>query len=155
MIFLKPRRVLLISLSGAITFIAASIGTPGNGGIACLSLVLFFESCIFPTIFALSIRGLGRHTKRGASCIVAAVSGGALFPPILGFVADKTNTQKAMFIPLIGFVIAWTFPIYLNIFEGRKLNGSRRVNISIENSKDAESRGRWAGYEPLQCSHDE
>ena len=49
-----------------------------------LSLTLFFESVCFPTIVALGIRGLGRHTKRGSGLIVAGVSGGAAVPPILG-----------------------------------------------------------------------
>ena len=46
-----------------------------------LSLTLFFESVCFPTIVALGIRGIGRHTKRGSGLIVAGVSRGA---PILG-----------------------------------------------------------------------
>ena len=49
-----------------------------------LSLTLFFESVCFPTIVALGLRGLGRHTKRGSGLIVAGVSGGAAVPPILG-----------------------------------------------------------------------
>lgn len=42
-----------------------------------LMLTLFFESVCFPTIVALGIRGLGRHTKRGSGLIIAGVSGGA------------------------------------------------------------------------------
>lgn len=49
-----------------------------------LSLTLFFESVCFPTIVALGIRGIGRHTKRGSGLIIAGVSGGAAVPPILG-----------------------------------------------------------------------
>jgi FHS family L-fucose permease-like MFS transporter len=105
--FVRPRLVLWIYMSMIIVFIAAAIGATGNGGIATLSLVLFFESCIFPTIFTLSLRGLGRHTKRGASFLVASVCGGAVFPPVTGAVADAIGTQHALIIPLIGFVIAW------------------------------------------------
>jgi FHS family L-fucose permease-like MFS transporter len=79
MMFIKPRFILLAFMTAIMIFIALAIGIKGEGGVAMLSLVLFFESCIFPTIFTLSIRGLGRHTKRGSSWIVAAVSGGALF----------------------------------------------------------------------------
>ena len=87
-------------------FIACAMGVYGEGGTACLSLVLFFESCIFPTIFTLSIRGLGRHTKRGSSWIVASVSGGALFPAVTGLVADHSSYHKAMGIPLAGFFVS-------------------------------------------------
>ena len=48
-----------------------------NTGLAMLMLTLFFESVCFPTIVALGIRGLGRHTKRGSGWIVGGVSGGA------------------------------------------------------------------------------
>jgi FHS family L-fucose permease-like MFS transporter len=116
-------------------------------------LVLFFESCVFPLIFTLSLRGLGRHSKRGASFIVAAVSGGALFPPVLGSVADALggNTQHAFFIPLIGFVIAFTFPVYLNLFKARSLDGwTEKVKVGIEPKKDIEggSADQWVEKEP-------
>jgi len=138
--FVKPRWILLLFMTMIMVFISATIGTKGNAGIACLSLVLFFESCIFPTIFTLSIRGLGRHTKRGASFIVSSVSGGAVFPPILGAVADLRNTRIAMAVPLAGFLIAWSFPIYLNLVKGKELDGYRAAKVGIVNSSsDSES----------------
>lgn len=44
---------------------------------------------------------------------------------MLGSVADafEGNTQRAFFIPLIGFCIAWTFPLYLNLFKAKSLDG--------------------------------
>ncbi|MCJ1368363.1 hypothetical protein MMC16_007505 [Acarospora aff. strigata] len=138
--FVKPRLILLIFMTMIIVFIAAAMGTTGNAGIACLSIVLFFESCIFPTIFTLSLRGLGRHTKRGASFIVASVSGGAIFPPILGAVSDLRNTRIAMAVPLAGFLIAWSFPIYLNLFKAKELDGYTAAKVGIVNvNGDSES----------------
>ncbi|KAG9237918.1 putative L-fucose-proton symporter [Amylocarpus encephaloides] len=140
--FTKPRLVLMAFISGVTIFAAMAIGAPGNAGVAAIFLVLFFESCIFPLIFTLSLRGLGRHSKRGASFIVAAVSGGALFPPVLGAVADALggNTQHAFFIPLIGFVIAFTFPVYLNLFKRKTLDAwTDKVKIGEEQVKDVES----------------
>jgi FHS family L-fucose permease-like MFS transporter len=135
----KPRLVLIGFLSGVVIFACLTMGLKGNAGIASISLVLFFESCVFPLIFALSIRGLGRHSKRGASFIVAAVSGGALFPPVLGTVADHIGTQKAFFIPLIGFVIAWMFPLYLNLFKAKSLDGWTEEKVPAVTEKDVES----------------
>lgn len=133
----KPRFVLMVFMSMIIVFIAAAIGCHGSTGIAMLSLVLFFESCIFPTIFTLSLRGLGRHTKRGASFIVSSVCGGAVFPPMLGAVADLRGTRIAMAVPLAGFLIAWSFPVYLNVFCAKELDGYRDATVGIED--DAES----------------
>jgi FHS family L-fucose permease-like MFS transporter len=61
--FVRPRIIFLVYLSGVIAFNAASITQRGNVGLAMLMITLFFESVCFPTIVALGIRGLGRHSK--------------------------------------------------------------------------------------------
>jgi len=65
MLIMKPRFLLIAFASGIILFIALAMGLKGEAGVAMLTLVLFFESCQFPLILTLGIRGLGRHTKRG------------------------------------------------------------------------------------------
>lgn len=60
------------------------------------------------------MRGLGRHTKRGSGFIVGGVAGGAVVPPILGAVADATDTPMAMVIPLVFFVLALTYAVAVN-----------------------------------------
>ncbi|KAF2733823.1 L-fucose permease Glucose/galactose transporter-like protein [Polyplosphaeria fusca] len=135
----KPRYILLAFQTFIMIFLIAAIavdtghGTRANwGGLSMLMIVLFFESCIFPTIFTLSLRGLGRHTKRGASFLVASICGGAVIPAILGNVADKIGTRKAMVVPLSFFVIAWSFPIYLNLFKGKELDAYRESKVGSE-----------------------
>lgn len=130
--WIKPRYILLGFLTGCVIFIAAAIPTDGDAAIAMLCMVLFFESCIFPTIFTLSLRGLGRHTKRGASFLVASVSGGAVFPPMLGAVVDARNTRIAMAVPLGGFLIAYSFPIYLNLFKAKELDAFNESKVGVE-----------------------
>jgi MFS transporter, FHS family, L-fucose permease len=125
----KPRWVLLGFTGMVVVFISLSMGIHGEGGVACMSLVLFFESCIFPTIFTLAIRGLGRHTKRGSSWIVASVSGGALFPSLTGLVADHSSYHLAMGVPLAGFSVSFVFPIYLNLYCAKELDGFRETKI--------------------------
>ncbi|OAP59759.1 hypothetical protein AYL99_04761 [Fonsecaea erecta] len=127
--FVKPRLVLMVFMTMIMIFIALAIGISGEAGVAFLSLVLFFESCIFPTIFTLSIRGLSRHTKRGSSWIVASVSGGALFPALTGLAADHMTYHKAMCVPLAGFFVSFVFPIYLNTVCKKELDGFRETKI--------------------------
>ena len=79
-----------------------------------LFLTLFFESICFPTIVALGMRGLGKHSKRGSGWIVAGVCGGAVVPPALGGAADASNTATAMAVPLAFFVLAWTYSLAVN-----------------------------------------
>lgn len=135
MMVVKPRWILMIFMTGVMIFIAASMGAEGEAGVATLTLVLFFESCVFPTIFTLAIRGLGRHTKRGSSWIVASVSGGALFPSLTGLVADHKGYHIAMCVPLIGFFVAFAFPIYLNTVCAKELDGFRETKIGYHDKE--------------------
>jgi FHS family L-fucose permease-like MFS transporter len=157
----KPRLVLLAYQSLIMVFIAAAIGTntggttkPNWGGVAMLMLVLFFESCIFPTIFTLSLRGLGRHTKRGASFLVASVCGGAVIPAILGNVADHIGTRKALVVPLSFFIIAWSFPIYLNLFKAKELDAYNSSHVGVDAVADVDSRvGSVSMAKDVEASH--
>ncbi|KAF0317922.1 glucose galactose transporter [Colletotrichum asianum] len=112
--YLKPRLVFIGFLTCCVIFIAPSITQHGNTGMAMLYIVLFFESICFPTIVALGMRGLGRHSKRGSGFIIAGVSGGAVVPPLLGVVGDHKGMGIAMVIPLIFFVLAWSYAFAVN-----------------------------------------
>lgn len=68
-------------------------------------LISFFMSIMFPTIFSLGIRGLGKQTELGSSLIIMAIIGGAVLPPVMGFVSDVASLQFSVIIPLICFVV--------------------------------------------------
>lgn len=73
-----------------------------------LMAIFFFESIMFPTIFALGVKGLGSHTKRGASFIIMSIVGGAIMPFVMGLVAERYSTAYSFIIPLCCFlVVAW------------------------------------------------
>jgi len=73
-----------------------------------LMAIFFFMSIMFPTIFALSIKGLGNNTKKGSSIIIMSIVGGALMPFVMGLVADAWSTATAYIVPLFCFiVVAW------------------------------------------------
>lgn len=129
MMFVKPRIVLAVFMTGVVVFTCLAIGIHGEAGNAFLTLVLFFESCVFPLIFTLSIRGLGRHTKRGSSFIIASVSGGALFPALTGLLADHKGYHIGMCVPLAGFFVSFVYPIFLNTVYRRELDGFRESKI--------------------------
>jgi len=65
----------------------------------------FFMSVMFPTIFALGIRGLGEHTKTGSSVIVMSIVGGAVTTPFMGHIADVHSMRVGFAVPLICFVL--------------------------------------------------
>lgn len=83
---------------------AAAMLRPGWLGVGCLVGVSFFMSMMFPTIFALGVKGLGTHTKTGGAIIVMSIVGGAAIPPLMGRVADLTNVALSYGIPALCFL---------------------------------------------------
>lgn len=72
-----------------------------------LMAVFFFESIMFPTIFALGVKDLGEQTKKASSFQIMSIVGGALMPFIMGLLAEKSTAQSYI-VPLFCFVIvAW------------------------------------------------
>ncbi|KAB2576617.1 hypothetical protein BFW01_g4054 [Lasiodiplodia theobromae] len=131
----KPRYMLAIYLALCFVFGLAAVLTHGKTSVAMLILVLCFESICFATIFTLALRGLGRHTKRGGSMLVAAISGGAAIPPMTGAVATSTgNFHTAMAIPTAFYVAAWIFPVYVNFFNRESLDAHRESEVNVEKS---------------------
>jgi FHS family L-fucose permease-like MFS transporter len=61
-------------------------------------------SIMYPTIFALGIRGLGEETKLGSSLIVMAIVGGAFMPFAMGYLADTYSMRIGFIMPLICFL---------------------------------------------------
>jgi len=106
----------MVFMTMCIIFIGPAVTQRGNIGMSMLYVTLFFESICFPTIMALGMRGLGRHTKRGSGFIVAGVFGGACVPPLTGAVADMHGTGLAMVVPMMFFVAAWTYALAVNFW---------------------------------------
>ena len=71
--------------------------------IMALFCTYFFMSIMFPTIFALGIKNLGPQIKQGSSFLVMAIVGGAISPPLMGYIADVYSMNIGFIIPLIGF----------------------------------------------------
>lgn len=104
----------LLMLYAIINIVLSFITIYGQGMITIYALIgmAFFMSIMFPTIFALGIRGLGAATKPGSSLIIMSIVGGALLPPVLGLIADYTgNIQYGYFVPLFCFVVVLVFAI--------------------------------------------
>jgi len=72
--------------------------------VAALFLSCFFMSIMYPTIFALGIRGLGDHTKLASSVIVMSIVGGAIMPFLMGWLADTYSMRIGFVMPLGCFI---------------------------------------------------
>ena len=99
----KPQRVLTTYATACIVLTAMSM-VGGKLGLYGIFGTFFFMSIMFPTIFALGIRGLGEHTKLASSIIVMSIVGGAIAPPLMGYIADRSSMRVGFALPLICFV---------------------------------------------------
>ena len=68
-----------------------------------------FEAIMFPTIFALSLRGLGSHTKRASSFLMMSPVGGVVGPLMMGYIADHTSMVTAFIVPWIAYSVVWMY----------------------------------------------
>jgi len=100
-----PKKLMGIYSFINIGMVAIAVITPGFIGGWALILSSFFMSLMFPTIFALGIKGLGPNTKIGASGIIMAIIGGAIWTPLMGYISDQTHSMAlAMIVPLISYI---------------------------------------------------
>jgi FHS family L-fucose permease-like MFS transporter len=90
----------------AVINVALSAVCMGGGKLGMFAMfgTFFFMSVMYPTIFALGIRGLGDYTKLGASLIVMSIVGGAIAAPFMGQIADEHSMRMGFIVPLVCFV---------------------------------------------------
>jgi MFS transporter, FHS family, L-fucose permease len=88
----------------AVLCILISMNTVGMVAIWSLILCGFFNSVMFPNIFALGITGLGPMTSKGSGLIMTAVVGGAILPVLLGGLTDNFGFYVASVLPVICYL---------------------------------------------------
>ena len=103
----------LLRLFAVVAAVLCIMATTAGGMVAVGSVlaVNFFMSIMFPTIFALGVKDLGNHMKLGSSFIIMAIVGGAVFPPMMGLIADNVNVQVSFVIPTICFVVVFIYSL--------------------------------------------
>lgn len=110
--FISPNKLLTIFALVNIGLCAVVVLGLGTISIYALITIFFFESIMFPTIFALGIKDLGHHTKKASSFIIMAIVGGALVPVVMGFLTDHYSIHIAYLVPLVCFIVVtwygWT-----------------------------------------------
>ncbi|GAB2541661.1 L-fucose:H+ symporter permease [Spirosoma aerophilum] len=85
--------------------VAQSFGWPS---FIALMMLNFFFSIMFPTIFSLGLKNLGAHTQQASSFISMGVVGGAVFPFLMGMVAEK-DVASAYYLPIICYAVIFLF----------------------------------------------
>ena len=111
--YIRAAKLLAIYAAINILLLSLAVFSSGQFAVYALMAVPFFMSIMFPTIFALGIKGLGEETKIASSFLVMSIVGGALFPLLMGRISDATNgnIQLSYIIPLVCFVVILVFAL--------------------------------------------
>jgi FHS family L-fucose permease-like MFS transporter len=100
-----PARVLL-GVYAVVNVVLGLVAVTNSNwlGAVCLLTTSLFMSMMFPTIFALGLKGMGTKTKTAGSLMVMAILGGALLTKLMGIVGDARGLQTAYMVPVGCFV---------------------------------------------------
>jgi FHS family L-fucose permease-like MFS transporter len=106
-----------------VVLVAMGVLFPGWFGLWCVFLTSFFMSLMFPTIFALGLKGLGPNTKIGGSFLVMAIVGGAVLTPLMGLISEAFHSIAwAYLVPLGAYIFIAVYSFL----------GSKQVVTAIE-----------------------
>lgn len=104
----KANRLLAAYSIASVLLLVFAYFSDGLTAIVAISLTYFFMSIMFPTIFSLSIKNLGDQVKLGSGLVIMAIVGGAVLPPLTGWMGHY-GFDKALIIPILSFMVIFLF----------------------------------------------
>ncbi len=121
----KPTRTLTVFGLLGVIFMLTGLLTTGivatyafvSGGLCC--------SIMWPSIFALSLAGLGKYTSQGSAFLIMMILGGSIIPPVQGILADTSGIHLSYVVPVIGFA-------YLAFFAWKVSGELRSQGINMD-----------------------
>ena len=109
--FVRAEKFLLICAIGTVVATAMVVMNLGMVSFVSLILIYLFEAIMFPTIFAICLRGLGNNTKRASSYLMMTPIGGAVGPLLMGTVGDMTSMSFSFIVPLISYMVVLAYAL--------------------------------------------
>lgn len=110
-----PNRYLAFNALSAVALLIAAMATgQGNADVSMWALLAvgFFNSIMFPTIFSLAIKGLGRFTNAASGVLCTAIVGGAIVPVVQGWVADNYSLMFSFIVSVVCYLYIAFFAVY-------------------------------------------
>jgi FHS family L-fucose permease-like MFS transporter len=103
--FVRPSALLVVmALLGTLLCVYAVV-SPNISGVWAIVGISASLSLMFPTIYGISLHGLGADAKIGAAGLVMAILGGAVMPLVFGAVMDAYDAATGYLVPAICFLI--------------------------------------------------
>ncbi|MDR2840774.1 MAG: L-fucose:H+ symporter permease [Paludibacter sp.] len=122
--FIKPAQLLAVLAAVAATFVLGTIFLPNAQfvagqyvgaywGLYCLMAISACMSLMFPTIYGIALKDMGDEAKLASAGLILAIGGGAILPPIQGWLIDRATwfgsalspVRFSFILPLICFVV--------------------------------------------------
>jgi FHS family L-fucose permease-like MFS transporter len=122
----KPVRTL--TLFGILGVLAMVIGLMTTGRVGLFAFISGGLCCsiMWPSIFALSIAGLGKYTGQGSAFLIMMILGGSIIPPVQGILADTSGIHLSYVIPVVCFA-------YLAFFAWKAGSVLKKQGIDVDN----------------------
>lgn len=115
-------RLLAFSAAAGVLLSAAVILTSGSGllCLTALTLISFFMSLMFPTIYGIALEniespyagGVAGDAKIAASGLIMAILGGAVITPLQGLISDVASINVSFAVPVLCFIVVLAFAVY-------------------------------------------
>lgn len=93
--FISQQRYLALSAALGVALTVGATVTAGFTSVAFIAALGFANAMMWPAIFPLAIRGLGRHTEAGSAALIMAIAGGAILPYLFAILKQSMNFQLA------------------------------------------------------------
>jgi FHS family L-fucose permease-like MFS transporter len=90
-----------------------------TGRIALWTIVTIglFNSIMFPTIFTLTLNGLGDLKPQASGLLCMAIVGGAIVPISFGALADSFGFALALVLP----IVCYAYIMFFAFYKGRRI----------------------------------
>jgi FHS family L-fucose permease-like MFS transporter len=119
MMFVRPGRALAFNAAMAVALLVVAITSAGQTAMWSVLAIGLCNSIMFPTIFALALAGLGRHTGEGSGMLCMAIVGGAIVPVIQGYLADHIGILNSFAVP----VVCYLYIVFYGLYGHRPAHG--------------------------------
>ena len=109
--FIRAEKVLFACAIGTVTMTMLVLMDIRIVSFVASILIFVFEAIMFPTIFALSIKGLGSLTQKASAVLMMTPIGGAVGTVLMGMAADHRNMTFSFFVPLVAFSVILVYAL--------------------------------------------
>lgn len=109
--YLSQHKALQYSAILGVVFSVAALFTSGFTSVLFIALLGLANALVWPAVWPLAIKGLGKHIKTGSAMLIMAISGGALLPLVWGGLSDLYNNQIAYIILIPAYLVILFFSV--------------------------------------------